>query len=89
MEVEIDLNLIKIFSEENRIKILHYLYTENVCVCELAIKLNMANSLISFHLKELYEAGILNKKREGNKIFYCIKDEWRERLSYYFKFLKI
>jgi ArsR family transcriptional regulator len=89
METKIDLNIIKIFSEENRIKILHYLYCENICVCDLAKKLNMANSLISFHLKELFEAGILNKKREGNKFFYCIKDEWRERLAYYFKFLKI
>ena len=66
MNTEIDVNLIKTVSEVNRIKILQDLYNEDICVCELAKKLDIAYSLISFHLKELYKVGILNKKRDGN-----------------------
>ncbi len=61
--------------------------TNKICVCDLAKELNLANNLLSFHLKVLFEAGILDKKREGNQIFYFIQEEWRPRVEHFFKFI--
>lgn len=87
---ELDMNssyILKIISEPNRLKILCILSKLDICVCDIAKKMEVSHNLISFHLKILYEVGILNKKRTGNKIFYCISKEWRPRIKHLFKFI--
>ncbi len=55
--------LLEIFSEANRLRALHLLLQRDICVCELAKNMNISHNLLSFHLKKLFEAGILDKRR--------------------------
>lgn len=89
IDTEIPIDLLKALSEPNRISLLRLLYDEEICVCNLAKKLDLAYNLTSFHLKVLFDEGLVEKKRDKNQIFYIIKDKWRKRLEYYFKFLDI
>ncbi len=61
----------------------------DVCVCNMAKRLDVSHNLISYHLKTLYKVGILDKRRDGNQFFYYIKDEWKERINHFFDFVEI
>lgn len=71
-KIEDSAKLLKIISDVNRIKILCILSQEQICVCDLAERLEVAQNLVSHHLKVLEDADILEKKRDGNQIFYFI-----------------
>jgi ArsR family transcriptional regulator len=88
-KIEKSVDKLKAISEPNRLRILCTLSKEKICVCELADKLNIPQNLMSFHLKTLYEVGILTKKREGNNIYYVIKKNWEKKLENIFQFLDI
>ncbi|RLG02953.1 MAG: ArsR family transcriptional regulator [Thaumarchaeota archaeon] len=62
-------------SDPVRIKILKLLEKESMCVCELMKALNMRQSLISYHLKFLREAGLIKPVRKGKWVFYEIADK--------------
>lgn len=88
-KIESSIEVLKAVSEPNRLRVLCTLSKFDICVCDLAKQMGVSHNLISFHLKTLYEVGILNKKRNGNQIFYCINQEWKERIKYFFKFMDI
>lgn len=88
-KIEESVDTLNAISEPNRLRILCTLSKEEICVCDLAQKLNMQQNLVSFHLKTLYDVGILEKKREGNNIFYFIKKDWKKRVENIFEFLDI
>lgn len=71
-KIEESAKLLKVISDVNRIKILCILSQEKICVCDLAERLGLAQNLVSHHLKVLEDVGILEKKRDGNQIFYTI-----------------
>jgi DNA-binding transcriptional ArsR family regulator len=83
------IDILKAVSEPNRLQILHILSKNNICVCEIAKKLGLAYNLVSFHLKTLSTVGILDKKRNGNQIFYFIRPEWENRIEYFFLFVDL
>jgi len=82
-------DLLKAISEPNRLRILCVLSKKKICVCDLAEELNIPQNLISFHLKTLYDVGILKKERDGNTIYYVIKKDWEKRIEKIFEFLDI
>jgi len=88
-QIEKSVELLKAVSEPNRLRILCTLSKTDICVCNLAKKLGISHNLLSFHLKNLYEVGILDKRREGNQFFYFIKEEWKERVNHFFNFVAI
>jgi len=88
-ELNISINKLKAMSDQNRIRILYLLSCEKICVCDIAKSLNLAQNLVSFHLNVLFESGLLDKKREGNCLFYFIKKEYKKSLNYFFKFLNL
>jgi len=88
-KIEESTELLKAISEPNRLRILCVLSKKKICVCELAQELNIPQNLISFHLKTLYDVGILKKEREGNTIYYAIKKDWGKRIEKIFEFLDI
>ncbi|HHF98807.1 MAG TPA: metalloregulator ArsR/SmtB family transcription factor [Candidatus Aerophobetes bacterium] len=68
------LNILKILSDEIRLKIVYLLSQESeLCVCELMEALKMSQSRISNHLRILRNTGIIEAKREGKWMFYCLK----------------
>ena len=83
------LEILKAVSEPNRLRVLCTLSKTDICVCDLAKKMEVSHNLLSFHLKTLFGAGILDKRRNGNQIFYFINQEWKDRIKSFFKFMNI
>lgn len=66
------LNFLKIITEENRLKILCLLKKGPKCVCEIWPALDIPQNLTSHHLQVLKEAGLVNSKKSGLRVFYKI-----------------
>ncbi len=65
-------SLLKIVSEENRLKLLCILRKGKHCVCELMKHVNMSQSLVSHHLSDLKEAGIVIDDKRGLRVYYSL-----------------
>jgi len=59
-------------SDERRLRILEALRGGEMCVCDLQAELGMAQSLLSFHLKTLRDAGLVSVRRSGRWAHYSI-----------------
>lgn len=57
-------------SDPIRLQVLDLLQTQELCVCELCDKLEISQSKLSFHLKNLKEAKLLRSRQEGRWIYY-------------------
>ena len=66
------LSLLKVVSEESRLKLLCILQKGSHCVCELMEHVNLSQSLISHHLKDLKDAGIVSDKKKGLRVYYSL-----------------
>ena len=67
--------LFKVFGDSTRIRILFVLLEAEVCVCDLALTLNMTQSAISHQLRLLKQSKLVKSRREGKSIFYSLADE--------------
>ncbi|PYZ92048.1 transcriptional regulator [Salipaludibacillus keqinensis] len=68
--------LFKMMNDENRLKILLYLYEEELCVCNLIDLLNMSQPAVSQHLKKLRQASIIQIRSQGQWKFYRLNEEY-------------
>jgi ArsR family transcriptional regulator, arsenate/arsenite/antimonite-responsive transcriptional repressor len=59
-------------SDETRLEIMSHLQKGEQCVCDLMDTLKSAQSRLSFHLKVLKEAGLIEDRREGRWVYYSI-----------------
>jgi ArsR family transcriptional regulator, arsenate/arsenite/antimonite-responsive transcriptional repressor len=64
-----------------RLAILRGLGTGTTCVCELAPRLRMAPNLLSYHLRILREAGLIQGRRRGRRIEYGMRPDALRDLS--------
>jgi ArsR family transcriptional regulator, arsenate/arsenite/antimonite-responsive transcriptional repressor len=62
-------------SDENRLRIVELLRGGERCVCELMNALDLGQSLLSFHLKTLKDAGLVTDRREGRWAYYALNAE--------------
>ncbi len=62
-------------SDEKRLRILALLAGGELCVCELTEALHLSQSLLSFHLRTLRDAGLVVDRREGRWIHYSLRSE--------------
>lgn len=67
-------DLFKLFGDFTRIKILYLLFDGELCVCDIAQKLNMNQSAISHQLKSLKFNKLVKSRRYGKMIFYALAD---------------
>ncbi|MFO8018424.1 MAG: metalloregulator ArsR/SmtB family transcription factor [Promethearchaeia archaeon] len=66
---------LKALSDETRLEIISLLrHGEELCGCELEKVIDKSQSTISRHLKKLEEADLVERRREGVKVLYRIKD---------------
>lgn len=61
--------------DETRLKIVQCVMESEQCVCDLTDLLSTKQSLLSFHLKTLKDAGILNDRRDGRWVYYSLNPE--------------
>lgn len=62
-------------SDEKRLRILECLRGGEKCVCDLTGVIDAGQSLLSFHLKTLKEAGLVRDRRAGRWAFYSLDAE--------------
>lgn len=73
-----------------RLKILYLLKEENeLCVCDLADVLQMTIPAVSQHLRKLKDGNILQNRRDGQTIYYSLKEEHLEIIKPLFEHITI
>ena len=65
--------IIKAIAHPTRLFIVEKLQQKEYCVCELTEMIGADVSTVSKHLSLLKEAGIVETRRENNKIYYSLK----------------
>ncbi|MGD1704857.1 ArsR/SmtB family transcription factor [Dapis sp. BLCC M229] len=59
-------------SDPLRIQILELLRKQELCVCDICDRLNVPQSKLSFHLKNLKEASLVQGRQNGRWIYYSL-----------------
>ena len=67
--------LYKMFSDPTRVKIMWALHCGEMCVCDLAVLLNMTKSAISHQLKSLRLTNLVKYRKQGKVVLYSLSDE--------------
>lgn len=67
--------LFRVFSEPTRLGILQFLKGQTTSVNEIVAALETSQANISKQLRILYDADLLERKQQGNQVFYSIKEE--------------
>ena len=65
----------KVLGDSTRVKIIWALDEKEMCVCDIAVLLNMTKSAISHQLKSLKQADLVKFRREGKVVYYSLKDD--------------
>jgi ArsR family transcriptional regulator len=64
--------LLKVISEDNRLRILCLLKGGERCVCEIYENLDISQNLASSHLRVLKNFGLINARQEWKRNYYSI-----------------
>jgi DNA-binding transcriptional ArsR family regulator len=86
MKNEIAVTRLAALAQESRLSIFRLLVQvgpEGVCAGDIAAKLGMAPATLSFHLKELSHAGLLQCRQEGRFLYYAPDFEAMDALISY------
>jgi len=67
-------NLFSVLADPTRLSILHLLKQGPAYVLEIVERLRLKQSNVSKHLSLMYDAGLLERERNGNQIRYSIGD---------------
>ena len=68
-------NLYKMFADTTRVKILWALSCNEMCVCDLAVLLEMTKSAVSHQLKLLRLSNLVKYEKQGKNVFYSLADD--------------
>jgi ArsR family transcriptional regulator len=71
---DLRIKILSALSDPTRLDLLEYLSEGERCVCEILPAFQRSQSTISKHLNILYEADILERKIDGKRTLYRIKD---------------
>lgn len=75
--------LFRVLADRHRLKILNILLRaggQAVCVCEFTDQLGLAQPTVSYHLKQLRDAGLLDREKRGTFAYFRVRGEAMERL---------
>jgi ArsR family transcriptional regulator, arsenate/arsenite/antimonite-responsive transcriptional repressor len=75
--------LFKALADRNRLRILNVLLEaagEAVCVCEFQPTLGISQPTVSHHLKQLVQAGLLEREKRGTFAYYRLAPGGLERI---------
>lgn len=68
-------------SDETRLRIIERLRDGEECVCNLAGPLRIRQSLLSFHLRILKEAGVVENRKQGRWVYYSLNRDVLDEMS--------
>ena len=64
------MNITKALADENRVRTLLALRQGELCVCQITELFGLAPSTISKHLSILFQAGLVESRKDGRWIYY-------------------
>jgi ArsR family transcriptional regulator, arsenate/arsenite/antimonite-responsive transcriptional repressor len=67
--------LFRAFADPVRLAVVEALAGGERCVCELTAELGLAQSRLSFHLRVLRDAGLLESREQGRWVYYRLSPE--------------
>lgn len=67
--------IFKTMGDSSRLKILYVLSKSPLCVCDIARILDMTQSLVSHHLRNLRNLKLVKFKRQGKQMIYSLDDD--------------
>ena len=74
----------KALADRHRVKILNRLLSaggEAVCVCDFEALLGLRQSTVSYHLKQLLDAGIVEREKRGSYAYFSLASGALERVA--------
>jgi ArsR family transcriptional regulator, arsenate/arsenite/antimonite-responsive transcriptional repressor len=83
-EAEALARLLKAVAEPMRVKILHRLASaapDAVCVCDLTAPLGLMQPTVSYHLRILRRAGLVDRRQQRNFAYYSVRPGALEHLA--------
>ena len=75
---------LKAIADPNRVKILHRLVSaapDGVCVCDLTAPLGIEQPSVSYHLRILRQAGLVERRRDARFAYYSVRADALARLA--------
>jgi ArsR family transcriptional regulator, arsenate/arsenite/antimonite-responsive transcriptional repressor len=66
----------KALADRHRVKILNQLLSaggEAVCVCDFESMLGLKQSTVSYHLKQLLDAGLVDREKRGSYAYFSLR----------------
>lgn len=64
--------LLKAITHEIRYEIIQLLAHQDLCVCDLEVRLGLNQSKVSYHLGILREAGLVTSEQKGKNSYYSL-----------------
>lgn len=72
--------IFKMLADPNRLRLLHALSREEMCVCDLAALVDVSDSAVSHQLRLLRTARLVKFRRVGKMVYYRLDDQHVENL---------
>ncbi|MBP9903414.1 MAG: winged helix-turn-helix transcriptional regulator [Verrucomicrobia subdivision 3 bacterium] len=69
------MNITKALADDKRVRVLLILRAGELCVCQITALFGLAPSTISKHLSLLFQAGLVESRKEGRWIYYRLPGE--------------
>ncbi|MGB2727312.1 MAG: metalloregulator ArsR/SmtB family transcription factor [Halobacteriota archaeon] len=73
--------ILKALSDPMRLRILKALRIEDLCVCVFVEFMNCEYSKLSYHLKLLKEAGLIDCMQDGNFLIYHLTESGKKKVT--------
>ena len=74
--------VLKILSDENRLRILNLLKEYSLCVGEIQTILNISQSNASRHLEKIKTSGLITNYKKAQWIYYQLRDKQLEKYPF-------
>ena len=79
-EVEELCRIFKLLGDPGRLRAVHALSHQEMCVCDLAALLDLSESAMSHQLRYLRNTGMVTNRREGSVLYYRLANDLLGRL---------
>ena len=76
-------DLLGLFADKTRVRILYELLREELCVSDIAQRLGMSASAISHQLRILKQGRLVSSRRDGKTVYYSLADSHVETIFYH------
>jgi ArsR family transcriptional regulator, arsenate/arsenite/antimonite-responsive transcriptional repressor len=78
-------SLLKLVSDNNRLQLLCILQNGEHCVCQLMEHVKLSQSLISHHLKDLKDFGLVSDRKDSKWSYYALTPKGKKVTDLIFK----